>query len=46
MIGFLGMELVFNFFDKVFFVMCVGRSSIFFVNVFGEKIGFMLKKVD
>lgn len=39
------MELVLSFVDKVVFVICVGRSSIFFVNVLGEKIGVMLKKV-
>lgn len=41
----LGMELASNFSDKASSVTCVGRSSIPFANVLGEKIGSMLKKV-
>ena len=40
-----GMELASNFSDKASSVTCVGRSSIPFANVLGEKIGSMLKKV-
>lgn len=39
------MELASNFADKAASVTCVGRSSIPFANVLGEKIGAMLKKV-
>ena len=39
------MELAANFSDKASSVTCVGRSSIPFANVLGEKIGSMLKKV-
>lgn len=45
MTGLLGMELASNFSDKASSVTCVGRSSIPFANVLGEKIGSMLKKV-
>ena len=41
-----GMELASNFSDKAASVTCVGRSSIPFANVLGEKIGTMLKKVQ
>ena len=40
------MELASNFSDKASSVTCVGRSSIPFTNVLGEKIGSMLKKVN
>ena len=40
-----GMELAANFSDKASSVTCVGRTSIPFANVLGEKIGSMLKKV-
>lgn len=43
--GLVGMELASNFSDKATSVTCVGRSSIPFANVLGEKIGSMLKKV-
>ncbi|XP_078362639.1 apoptosis-inducing factor 3-like isoform X2 [Oculina patagonica] len=43
--SFIGMELASNFSDKASSVTCVGRSSIPFANVLGEKIGSMLKKV-
>ncbi|XP_068680772.1 apoptosis-inducing factor 3-like isoform X2 [Montipora foliosa] len=43
--SFIGMELASNFSDKAASVTCVGRSSIPFANVLGEKIGTMLKKV-
>lgn len=39
------MELASNFADKAASVTCVGRSNIPFANIFGEKIGSMLKKV-
>lgn len=42
--SFIGMELASNFADKAASVTCVGRSSIPFANVLGEKIGAMLKK--
>ncbi|CAH3103418.1 unnamed protein product [Porites lobata] len=43
--SFIGMELASNFADKAASVTCVGRSNIPFANIFGEKIGSMLKKV-
>ena len=39
------MELASNFADKAASVTCVGRNNIPFANIFGEKIGSMLKKV-